>query len=70
MRQRSDLPSSLDRQGETRALLRARQAAREIAVRTGTPLVIYRDGKIELIKAAAMPAPVATVSELADNAGP
>lgn len=29
------------------ALHRAQQQARETAARTGTPLVIYRDGKIE-----------------------
>jgi hypothetical protein len=29
------------------ALQRAQQQARETAARTGTPLVIYRDGKIE-----------------------
>jgi len=31
------------------ALHRAQQQARETAARTGTPLVIYRDGKIEEI---------------------
>ncbi len=35
------------RRGEECALRRAEQKARETAARTGTPLVIYRDGKIE-----------------------
>lgn len=33
--------------GVEAALRRARQRALEIAARTGTPIVIYRDGKIE-----------------------
>jgi hypothetical protein len=37
--------------GVESALRRARQRARETAARTGTPLVIYRDGKIEKVSA-------------------
>jgi hypothetical protein len=32
------------------ALRRAAQRARETAARTGTPLVIYRNGKVEKLK--------------------
>jgi len=39
----SKLPDS-DMQGAPRALLRAARRAREIAFRTGTPIVIVRDG--------------------------
>jgi hypothetical protein len=59
MSRKPELPRALDQQGESRALLRARQRAREVAARTGTPLVIYRDGKIERINVAAAPAPAA-----------
>ena len=40
---KSQLPDA-DMQAAPRALLRAAQRAREIARRTGTPLVIIRDG--------------------------
>jgi hypothetical protein len=53
MNRSREIPPGLDGQSATRALLRARQMAWEIAARTGTPLVIYRDGKIEHIKVAA-----------------
>lgn len=33
--------------GVEAALRRARQRALEIAARTGTPIIIYRDGKVE-----------------------
>jgi diaminopimelate decarboxylase len=42
-----ELPPNLSRDGEMQALRRAQQDARDIAVRTGTPLVIYHNGKIE-----------------------
>ena len=35
--------------GVEAALRRAQQRARETAARTGTPLVIYRNGKIEYV---------------------
>jgi len=70
MSRKSELPRGLDRQGESRALLRARQEACEIARRTDTPLVIARDGKIELVKVTALPAPVAAGNELSANAEP
>lgn len=55
MNQSSELPLGLDAQGEMQALLRAQQRACEIAARTGTPLVIYREGKIELVQVTASP---------------
>jgi hypothetical protein len=42
---RSQLPDA-DMQEAPRALLRAAQRAREIARRTGTPIVIIRDGQL------------------------
>ncbi len=35
-----------DMQGAPAALLRAAQRAREVAIRTGTPLVVVKDGKV------------------------
>jgi hypothetical protein len=49
MSQKSVLPPGLDSESEMRALRRARDAAREIAARTNTRLVIYRNGKIERV---------------------
>lgn len=44
------LPNSKDRDpdfiGAEKAILRAARRAREIAFQTGTPLVVYRDGKV------------------------
>jgi hypothetical protein len=39
-------------EGVDAALRRAAKRAREVAIRTGTPLVIYRNGKIEKLKMA------------------
>jgi hypothetical protein len=50
---RSRLPDA-DMQAVPVALARAAQRAREIAARTGTPLVVARDGK--LVEAAVQPA--------------
>ena len=47
MNDKRKLTSDAERHDEERALRRAKRQAREIAARTGTPLVIYRDGKIE-----------------------
>lgn len=47
MNEKRELPSSLSREGEMQALRRAQQDARDVAARTGTPLVIYHNGKIE-----------------------
>jgi len=47
MNDRHEFPPNLGRDGEERALRRAQQQACEIAARTGTPLVIYRNGKVE-----------------------
>jgi hypothetical protein len=49
---RSQLPDA-DMQAVPVALARAAQRAREIAIRTGTPLVVTRDGR--LIEAAVEP---------------
>jgi hypothetical protein len=38
-----------DMAGSLQAMLRAAQDAREIARRTGTPLVIWQDGKVVLV---------------------
>lgn len=46
--------SDADMQAVPAALARAAQSARELAVRTGTPLVVTRDG--QLIEAAVQPA--------------
>ena len=40
-------PPNLGRDGEEQALRRAQSQARETAARTGTPLVLYVDGKVE-----------------------
>ena len=39
-------------EGVDAALRRAAKRAREVAIRTGTPPVIYRNGKIEKLKMA------------------
>lgn len=47
MNEKREFPSDVTRLGEERAFRRAAKRARDIAAKTGTPLVIYRDGKIE-----------------------
>lgn len=47
MNEKRELPPNLSRGGEMQALRRAQQDARDIAAKTGTPLVIYHNGKIE-----------------------
>jgi hypothetical protein len=47
MNEKREIPANLGRDGEERALRRAQHDAQEIAARTGTPLVVYHDGKIE-----------------------
>jgi hypothetical protein len=42
--------------GVESALRRAGRRARELAAKTGTPLVIYRDGKIKKIRISPQPA--------------
>ena len=54
---------------EERALRRAALRAREIAARTGTPLVIYRDGKIEKLVVDGAVASAAEEIEPAAKAG-
>jgi hypothetical protein len=56
--QKPQLPRGLDPRGEMQALLRAQQRACETAARTGTPLVIYRDGKIEFVQVTELSPPV------------
>ncbi|MCX7098990.1 MAG: hypothetical protein NTV43_13895 [Methylococcales bacterium] len=53
-----------DMQAVPTALARAAQRAREIAVQTGTPLIVVRDGKLieEMITADTMPAGVCNPS--------
>lgn len=46
MNDKHEFPRTLERDGEERALRRAQNQARETAVRTGTPLVLYVDGKV------------------------
>ena len=48
--------SDADMQAVPAALARAAQSARELAARTGTPLVVARDGK--LVQALVPPAPL------------
>ncbi len=47
MNDQREFPRDAMRRGEKSALRRAGQQAREIAAITGTPLVIYREGKVE-----------------------
>ncbi len=47
MNSKQDPKYNPERTGEENALRRAEQQARETAARTGTPLVIYQDGKIK-----------------------
>lgn len=47
MNDKREFPPNLERAGEERALRRAQRAAREIGAKTGTPLVVYQNGKIE-----------------------
>jgi hypothetical protein len=65
MNQKPQLPDGLDAEAEMRALRRARDAAREIAARTNTSLVTYRDGKIEHISVRAGPTPAGAGNESA-----
>jgi hypothetical protein len=58
MNKSSELPRGLDPQSVMRALVRAQHSARDIAARTGTPLVVYRDGKIELVQVLTSTTPV------------
>ena len=52
MSRKSELPRGLERKGEMRALQRARQVAYELAARTNTPIVLYREGKVMLVPVA------------------
>ncbi len=47
MDEKRNVTNNTDRQDEEQAFRRAEQQAREIAARTGTPLVTYREGKVE-----------------------
>ncbi len=50
MKQRKDTGDNGKLSGVEAALRRAGQRARELAAKTGTPLVIYSDGKIKKIR--------------------
>jgi hypothetical protein len=67
MNQKREIPRGLDGESATRALLRARDMAWEMAARTGTPLVIWRDGKIEFLKVTAAPTAFEAENEIAAN---
>jgi hypothetical protein len=56
MKQKKDTSNNGKLSGVEAALRRAGQRARELAARTGTPLVIYRDGKIKKIMIRPKPA--------------
>jgi len=70
MRQKAKLPIGLDAQATTRALRRARDVARQIAARTDTPLVICRNGKVELVRVNGLPAPVRAGTESSVDSEP
>ena len=50
MKQKKDINSNGRLSGVEAALRRAGQRAREVAAKTGTPLVIYSDGKIKKLR--------------------
>lgn len=56
MNDERDSSKDAERTGEKHAFRRAALRAREIAARTGTPLAIYRDGKVELLPVIEAPA--------------
>ncbi len=58
---RSQLPDA-DMQAVPVALARAAQRAREIAIRTGTPLVVTRDGRLIEVVQPEPPKPMDGVS--------
>jgi len=55
VKQKKDISSNGRLSGVEAALRRAGQRARELAAKTGTPLVIYSDGKIKKLKISAGP---------------
>jgi len=56
MKRSKDTGSNGKLSGVESALWRASRRARELAAKTGTPLVIYRDGKIKKLKIRPKPA--------------
>lgn len=56
MKQKKDISSNGRLSGVEAALRRAGQKARELAAKTGTPLVIYSDGKIKKLRINSRPA--------------
>jgi hypothetical protein len=70
MNQKREIPRGLDGESEYRALLRARDMACEMAARTGTPLVIWRDGKIEYVQVAGSAGPAAAGKDPAARSEP
>ncbi|HYX28978.1 MAG TPA: hypothetical protein VE863_10440 [Pyrinomonadaceae bacterium] len=56
MKQRKNTSRNGRLSGVEAALRRAGQRARELAAKTGTPLVIYSDGKIKKLRISSKPA--------------
>ena len=56
MKQKKDTSSNGRLNGVEAALRRAGQRARELAAKTGTPLVIYSEGKIKKLRIVHRPA--------------
>lgn len=56
MKQRKDADNNGQLNGVESALRRAGRRARELAARTGTPLVIYSEGKIKKLRIRPKPA--------------
>jgi hypothetical protein len=61
-----DQATSADLRGSWQALLRAAQRARELAAKTGTELVVSRDGVIERIR----PEPPTATSRVQERSAP
>lgn len=58
--------NNADLRGSWQAMQRAAQRAREIAIQTGTELIVSRDGVIERIK----PLPATTGQQIEEPAAP
>lgn len=58
-----DEAKNADLRGSFQALQRAAQRARELAVKTGTAIVVSRDGKLEYLLQDALPADALQVQQ-------
>ena len=56
VKEKKDISSNGRLSGVEAALRRARRRARELAAKTGTPLVIYSEGKIKKLRILPRPA--------------